>query len=443
MMLDFGTLHVVALLNTTILMIVFSGVLWAYRYFTAPKYWLSALALHGTGTILLALGAAVGADAMASSGSWLFGIAYCVAWQGVRAFYGKPPDWRVAVAVVVFSAVIMAALANQEGPAQSIALAAVQIVSIVPIALTVLRQPRRPGEWVVLGGTALALAGNLAEVSSNLARVVGVASTEQYVVVAASLYLAVTVGAGVCYVGFLLMAFDRLRAQQQSFVALVSHEFLAPLGVVAAAADNLSLSPAASASDVRLRAARIQRSVKRMAALIDNVVTDDRFDTWQAPFTAKATFDLNQVLRSVEAGSDSDAAGRTSFAYGEAAPVKGDGDLLEIVVLNLIQNALKYSAAGSQVAVGLSTDQGIAHVDVADRGTGIPPDARERIFKKYYRVAGHHAAGLGLGLHIAREIARQHGGELALLKSDGNGSTFRLSVPLASAGPSSRSGARS
>lgn len=425
MTLDFETLHVVALLNTTVLMTVFAGILWAYRSFAATRYWLGSLALHGIGTILLTIGFVGGSGALAAAGSWLFGIAYCVTWQGVRAFYGRPANWRVAAGLVVLSAFVMVALLNQDRTAQNSALALVQIVPIVLIVLTILRRKLRSGGFVVLGGTALALAGNIAELSTNLA---GGAGAEQSGL-AAWFYLAVTVGAGLCYVGFLLMTFDRLRAQQRNFVALVSHELRAPLGVVAAAADNLSLSPGASAGDVSQRAARIQRTVRRMSALIDNILTGDRLDTWQAPFTAKATFDLNDVVHAVAAGLDSDAVGRVSFSYGDALPVKGDRNLLEIVIINLIQNALKYSAAGSPVTVRLSSDQGMAQVGVTDRGIGILPDDRERIFMKFYRAAGQPPNGSGLGLYIAREIARLHGGDLILAASDADGSTFLLSLP--------------
>jgi signal transduction histidine kinase len=425
MTLDFETLHVVALLNTTVLMTVFAGIMWAYRSFAATRYWLGSLALHGMGSILLTIGFVGGSEALAAAGSWLFGIAYCVTWQGVRVFYGKPANWRVAAGMVALSAFVMVALVNQERTAQNSALALVQIVPIVLIVLTTLRRKLRSGGFVVLGGTALALVGNLAELSSNLA---GGAGAEQSGL-SAWFYLAVTVGAGLCYVGFLLMTFDRLRAQQRNFVALVSHELRAPLGVVAAAADNLSLSSAASASDVRVRAARIQRTVKRMSVLIDNILTGDKLDTWQAPFTAKATFDLNDVVYAVEAGLDSDAVGRVSFSYDDAVPVKGDRNLLEIVVLNLVQNALKYSAAGSPVTVRLSAEQGVAQVSVTDRGIGILPDDRERIFMKFYRAAGQPPNGSGLGLYIAREIARLHGGDLVLAASDADGSTFLLVLP--------------
>lgn len=431
MTLDFDTLRVVALLNSSILMIVFAGVLWAYRSFSATRYWLCAMALHGTGTGLMALEAAGGSAAAAAFGSWLFAIAYAVTWQGARVFHAKPPLWRPAVVIVVLSAGILLALATQPRPAQNLALALLQIALLTPIAFTTLRHPLRSGGFVVLGGAALALTGNFAEAATNLALLFGFGGPEQFAALATWLYLAVIVGGGICYVGLLLMAFDRVRTQQQNFVALVTHEFRAPLGVIAAAAHNLSLSPDASADEIRLRTGRIQQTVRRMSMLIDNIFAGDRFDTWQAPVAARASFDLNDLLRHIEAGYDSDTAGRLGFSYGDAAPVKGDRGLLEIAIQNVIQNALKYSAAASPVMVQLTTEPGSAGVVVADQGPGIPADDHERIFLKYYRVAGQPPNGSGLGLYVSRAVARQHGGDLTLAASGPGGSTFRLSLPSA------------
>jgi signal transduction histidine kinase len=114
--------------------------------------------------------------------------------------------------------------------------------------------------------------------------------------------------------------------------------------------------------------------------------------------------------------------------------VKGDRILLEIVVQNLIQNALKYSAATGSVTVQLSSDRGLALVNVIDKGAGVAISDRELIFMKYYRASGQSANGSGLGLYISREIARQNGGDLMLVASDATGSTFCLSLPIEGAG---------
>ncbi|AMX95571.1 hypothetical protein A4R28_22435 [Mesorhizobium ciceri] len=219
-------------------------------------------------------------------------------------------------------------------------------------------------------------------------------------------------------------------AQQRDFVALVSHEFRGPLAVISAAADNLSSSAGESADNIKLRTTRIRQTVKRMSSLIENVLAFDRLNGGHETLPRIKMFDLNEVLRAAEAGLDDAAAGRVSFTHGDEVIVKGDRNLLEIVIQNLIQNALKYSSVTSSVTIRLSTEQGVAFVHVADQGSGVAPDDHEFIFMRYYRAAGQLVNGSGLGLYISREIARQHGGGLILAASDVNGSTFRLSLPV-------------
>ena len=224
-------------------------------------------------------------------------------------------------------------------------------------------------------------------------------------------------------------------AQQRGFLALVSHEFRGPLAVIAAAAGNLSLLAAASADEIKLRTTKIRKAVRRMSTLIENVLASDQLNRGQTPFSTIGMFDLNDILRNAGAGLDEDAAKRVSFIYGDAAPVKGDRNLLEVLVQNLVQNALKYSDETSAVTVRLSTGEGTVSVSVTDSGIGVEHDQRELIFLMYYRAAGQHAGGSGLGLYISREIARQYGGDLILAASDASGSTFRLSLPLDAADP--------
>lgn len=220
-------------------------------------------------------------------------------------------------------------------------------------------------------------------------------------------------------------------ARQRGFVALVSHEFRAPLAVIGAAADNLSLSPGESVEHVSLRASKIRQTVKRMSMLIENVLAEDRLGTERSPVAAVETLDLGELLRTAWSGLDDDSAARVEIVGDDVAMVAGDAGLLEIVILNLVQNALKYSGADSPVTVRLSADRDMSRVDVVDRGPGVAPDDRELIFMRYYRAAGHSVGGAGLGLYIAREIAHQHGGELILASSGPGGSTFSLSLPRA------------
>lgn len=219
-------------------------------------------------------------------------------------------------------------------------------------------------------------------------------------------------------------------ARQQDFVAMVSHEFRAPLAVIASTADNLRYSVSEGPDKFDLRIDRIGRTVKRMSMLIENILAGDRLNAGPGSFAKVEAFDLNEVLHTTKAGLNDDAGRRVNFIHCGAAVIKGDRILLEVVVQNLIQNALKYSAGTDSVTVQLSIDQGVAFVNVIDQGNGVAPSERELIFMKHYRAAGQSVKGSGLGLYISREIARQSGGDLILAASDATGSTFCLSLPI-------------
>ncbi|MDT3377904.1 sensor histidine kinase [Labrys neptuniae] len=216
-------------------------------------------------------------------------------------------------------------------------------------------------------------------------------------------------------------------ARKQDFIALASHEFRAPLAVIAATAENLSFSVDKDANNIRLSIAKIRRAIKRMSMLVENILAGEKLSAEQM---SPSAIDLNEILHNAEAGMDDESVRRVCFISGEGAVVNGDRNLLEIALQNLIQNALKYSADDRPVIVSVSINDGSAIIDVTDNGSGISIKDRDLIFKKYYRVAGQKASGSGLGLYISREIARQHGGDLVLAASDPSGSTFRVSLPL-------------
>ncbi|MGN8118126.1 sensor histidine kinase [Labrys sp. 22185] len=216
-------------------------------------------------------------------------------------------------------------------------------------------------------------------------------------------------------------------ARKQDFIALASHEFRAPLAVIAATAENLSFSVDKDTGNVRLSIAKIRRAIKRMSMLIENILAGEKLTAEQM---SPSAIDLNEILHNAKAGMDDESARRVCFISEEGAVVNGDRNLLEIALQNLIQNALKYSADDRPVIVSVSINDGSAIIDVTDNGSGISIKDRDLIFKKYYRVAGQKASGSGLGLYISREIARQHGGDLVLAASDPSGSTFRISLPL-------------
>jgi signal transduction histidine kinase len=119
------------------------------------------------------------------------------------------------------------------------------------------------------------------------------------------------------------------------------------------------------------------------------------------------------------------------------APVDGDADLLGRLLLNLMDNAIKHSPAGGLVRVGMTQVAQLIQVDVVDEGPGIPPDASERVFERFFRLDAartreetSHTSGAGLGLAIARRIAEAHDGQLELAESRPGRTAFRLTLPI-------------
>jgi signal transduction histidine kinase len=121
-------------------------------------------------------------------------------------------------------------------------------------------------------------------------------------------------------------------------------------------------------------------------------------------------------------------------------PMLADADLLARAVTNLVANAIKYSPAQTEITVEIRADTHIEggglRIEVSDRGPGIPTEARDRVFEKFYRVprlGDADVPGTGLGLALVREIAELHGGRVTVESEPGVGSTFRLWLPFASA----------
>jgi signal transduction histidine kinase len=114
-----------------------------------------------------------------------------------------------------------------------------------------------------------------------------------------------------------------------------------------------------------------------------------------------------------------------------------DKERVVLALRNIIDNAVKYSPAGGDVVCSIDHVEGMAHVRVTDHGMGIAVEDRGRLFTRFGRVlttANSHIPGIGLGLYFSREVARSHGGDVALVDGNGPGSTFELSLPISNPG---------
>ena len=224
----------------------------------------------------------------------------------------------------------------------------------------------------------------------------------------------------------------RLSALRADFVSLVSHELRSPMAAVIGAARTLEarwreLQPEQRQAFLAL----IGDETTRLAALVGDVLDTSRIDAG----TFSYRFGDVDVAELVHESVATPAVAQGEVPITADVPpivplVRGDAQRLRQVLGNLIENAVKYSPAGSPVQVRVSPMNGNVTVSVRDEGSGIGSDDQRLIFEKFGRVSGGNTKpGTGLGLYIARSIAEAHGGSLAVASAQGRGATFTLTLP--------------
>jgi signal transduction histidine kinase len=226
----------------------------------------------------------------------------------------------------------------------------------------------------------------------------------------------------------------RLSALRADFVSMVSHELRSPIGSLLGSAETLrgrwrQLEPDQRDSFLAL----IAHETNRLSALVDDVLDTSRIEAGTFGYSFEDVSLSRLVRDSVEAAERSQDDVRVTARVPDALPsIRADRDRLRQVLANVLDNAVKYSPAGSEVHVDAYTANGRVHVDVADEGPGVRAEDRELIFEKFGRVnrGREGKPGTGLGLFIARSIAEAHGGTLDVSSGPWAGARFRLSLPV-------------
>ena len=238
-----------------------------------------------------------------------------------------------------------------------------------------------------------------------------------------------------------LAAAQRQQAFYRNFIQNVSHELKTPLTVIQGHAAKMGDVPDDRESWLASRRI-IADEAKRLTQLVDNLLTLARLETpsfslERAPLNLAALLE-EAVLQESDLAEERRLSLSLNLSPG-LPRLNGDRARLKQVVLNLLDNAIKYTPANGSITLAAAVDQtagGGCRVvcSVTDTGEGIPPDDRPYIFDKLYRARrsrGRPVEGSGLGLTIAQEIIRAHGGEIAVQSELGRGSTFTFTLPCA------------
>jgi signal transduction histidine kinase len=222
----------------------------------------------------------------------------------------------------------------------------------------------------------------------------------------------------------------RLHALRADFVSLVSHELRSPMAAVIGAANTLHTRWRELNSEHRdAFLALIADETSRLASLISDVLDTSRIEAGTFTFSFTDVDVADVVSDSVAAASAvQDEVEVVADLDGPLPLVRGDRERLRQVLGNLIDNAVKYSEAGSAVEVSARRGPGAVRVEVRDQGPGIALEQQTLIFEKFGRGKGNRP-GTGLGLFIARSIAEAHGGTLDVQSEPGRGASFVLYLP--------------
>jgi K+-sensing histidine kinase KdpD len=224
----------------------------------------------------------------------------------------------------------------------------------------------------------------------------------------------------------------RLSALRADFVSLVSHELRSPMAAVIGAARTLQVRWRELQPDQREAfLALIGDETARLASLVGDVLDTSRIDAGTFSYRFGDVDVGALVQESVATAAITQDEVPVQAEISAAVPlIRGDAQRLRQVLGNLIDNAVKYSPAGSAVQVSVIGLNGNVTVSVRDEGSGIASSDQRLIFEKFGRVSGGNTKpGTGLGLYIARSIAEAHGGSLAVASAQGRGATFTLTLP--------------
>ena len=232
----------------------------------------------------------------------------------------------------------------------------------------------------------------------------------------------------------LLARLDQAFELQRQFMADASHELRTPVAIMSGEAELALSRDERSTAELRTALVNIRHEARRLKRIVDDLFLLARANAGEQLLAPSSLYlgdlarECLQTVRSLAAAKDI----ALHYDGADELPYIGDEALLRRMVMNLLDNAIKYTPSGGLVTLRATSRDGRYVVDVVDTGRGIPPEAQARLFDRFYRARVERDktdGGAGLGLAIAHWIAESHGGTITLVRSDATGSTFRIELP--------------
>ncbi|HKS76384.1 MAG TPA: HAMP domain-containing sensor histidine kinase [Terriglobales bacterium] len=228
------------------------------------------------------------------------------------------------------------------------------------------------------------------------------------------------------------MALARLKSD---FVSNVSHELRTPLSLIRLYAETLEMGRVTTPEKHREYYQIIRKESERLSGLINNILDFSRIEAGRKEYDFRET-DLRELVHNT-LDSYRFQIEQNGFTFEEridpVPSIRVDREAIARSLLNLVNNALKYSQDRKFIGVNLYRENGAVNLEVVDHGIGIAQQEQQKIFEKFYRVGDplvHNTKGSGLGLSLVRHIVQAHGGQVAVDSTPGEGSKFTIRLPL-------------
>ncbi len=229
------------------------------------------------------------------------------------------------------------------------------------------------------------------------------------------------------------MALAKLKSD---FVSNVSHELRTPLSLIRLFAETLELGRVKTPEKYQEYFSILRKESERLTALINNILDFARIEAGKKEYDFRETNVAELVRHTLDSYRyQIEQQGFTlrENIFDDLPPLWVDREAIARSLLNLLNNAMKYSRQEKFLAVEVYRDDGVVRLEVADRGIGIPHSEQPKIFEKFYRVSDplvHESKGSGLGLSLVRHIAEAHGGRVTVESAPGKGSRFTIFLPV-------------
>lgn len=249
-------------------------------------------------------------------------------------------------------------------------------------------------------------------------------------------------GEGAVFVLLLLFGLWRIRAylrkeadlarQERNFTLAVTHELKTPVATLRLFLDTMRSRELSKEQSQRILDDAINET-HRLDHLVENILLSTQFEQVQRPVFDDLDFSrfVERIVKKLQHSSGQEH--QFEVIIENDVQLQGDANLLESLITNLVDNAVKYAPSASKIIVMLKKRDGAAVLQVHDQGPGIPKEEVTKIFRKFYRIGNEEtrrSKGTGLGLYLVEQIAHRHGGQVTVQPSQNSGSCFEVAIPI-------------